>query len=342
MKTTEPGAGVEPPPAAVAAAPPHGLVRSIEDVNARIPFKLKVGVVWLVIGVVLFLAFSQGDFDAQWMRDHAWQIARAVWVTIVFSIVAITIAVILAIVGALGRLSKNSIAYGISGFYTSFFRGTPLIVQLFLWYLALPQIGAAFRPPINEYFIWTAQVAGVIGIAFNYGAYMTEIFRAGIQAVPHGQSEAAEALGMTYRQKMRKVVLPQAMRIIIPPTGNEFIAMMKDTALIGILGTTLFWADPFRVAQLLGKADFRNLEAFIMAALVYWALTAVFSFFQRRLEIRMSKGYVRGAATVAKTGTRFLPGGGESGGGALVEVPVPDAQPPDHGPRPPEVGGQGH
>jgi polar amino acid transport system permease protein len=343
MTTTEPGTGLDRSPAAVAAPPPHGLFRSIEDVNARIPFKLKVGIVWLVIGAVLVFGFSQGDFDVQWMRDHAWRIARGVWVTIVFSVVAITIAVILAVVGALGRLSKNSIAYGISGFYTSFFRGTPLIVQLFLWYLALPQIGDAFRPPINQYFILTAQVAGVIGIAFNYGAYMTEIFRAGIQAVPHGQSEAAEALGMTYRQKMRKVVLPQAMRIIIPPTGNEFIAMMKDTALIGLLGTTLFWADPFRVATLDGKADFRNLEALFVAALVYWGLTAVFSFFQRRLETRMSKGYVRGAQgpVGAKAGIRFLPGGGggEGGGSAQVGIPVVD----DEGLNPgPEVGRQGH
>ena len=113
--------------------------------------------------------------------------------------------------------------------------------------------------------------------------------------MPHGQTEAADALGMSYGQRMRRVVLPQAMRIVIPPTGNEFIAMIKDTALIGLLGTTLLWADPFRVAQLTGKADFRNLEALIIAALVYWGLTAIFSFFQRKLEARMSKGYVRTA-----------------------------------------------
>ena len=191
------------------------------------------------------------------------------------------------------------IAYGISGFYTSFFRGTPLIVQLFLWYLALPQLAIGLLPePYAAWFIWPAQVAGVVGIAFNYGAYMTEIFRSGIEAVPHGQAEAADALGMSYGQRMRRVILPQAARIVIPPTGNEFIAMIKDTALIGLLGTTLLWADPFRMAQLTGKADFRNLEALIIAAIVYWGLTAIFSFFQRKLESRMSRGYVR---TVLKT-----------------------------------------
>jgi polar amino acid transport system permease protein len=319
--TTESGAGSGRLPTMVPSPPPHGLARRLGDANARIPFKLKVGVVWILIGVALAGAFSQADFDAQWMRDHASDIAKGVWVTIVFSVIAIALAVLLALLGALGRLSKNSVAYGISGFYTSFFRGTPLIVQLFLWYLALPQLGKAFRPPIDQWFILTAQVAGVLGIAFNYGAYMTEIFRAGIQAVPHGQAEAAEALGMTYRRTMRRVILPQAMRIIIPPTGNEFIAMMKDTALIGLLGTTLFWADPFRVAQLQGKADFRNLEALIVAALVYWGLTAVFSYFQRRLETRMSKGYVRGG-TGAVAGGRIA----VTGAGHVEAVPGPEAE----------------
>ncbi len=234
------------------------------------------------------------------MVDKAPAILKGVWVTILFSVIAITAATILAMLGALGRISKNPIAYGVSGFYTSFFRGTPLIVQLFLWYLALPQLAIGLLPePYASWFIWPAQVAGVVGIAFNYGAYMTEIFRSGIEAVPHGQTEAADALGMSSGQRMRRIILPQAIRIVIPPTGNEFIAMIKDTALIGLLGTTILWADPFRMAQLTGKADFRNLEALIVAALVYWGLTGIFSFFQRKLETRMSKGYVR---TAVKTG----------------------------------------
>src|SRR6185503_14931904 len=108
-----------------------------------------------------------------------------------------------------------------------------------------------------------------------------------------GQGEAADALGMTYGQKMRKVVLPQAMRVIIPPTGNEFIAMMKDTALISFLGSAVATAEIFRRSQLVGKADFKNLEAYVLAAGLYWALTVVFSLLQSRLEARMSTGYVR-------------------------------------------------
>ncbi len=274
----------------------HGLAESLEAASLRIPFRLKVALVWAVIFGLLGFAFLRSGFDIPWMIDKAPAIVKGVWVTIFFSVIAITLAMILALLGALGRISKNPIAYGVSGFYTSFFRGTPLIVQLFLWYLALPQLALGLLPPeYAAWFVWPAAVAGVVGIAFNYGAYMTEIFRSGIEAVPHGQTEAAEALGMSYRQRMWRIVLPQAARIVIPPTGNEFIAMIKDTALIGLLGTTILWADPFRMAQLTGKADFRNLEALIIAAVVYWGLTAIFSFFQRKLESRMSKGYVRTA-----------------------------------------------
>ena len=144
----------------------------------------------------------------------------------------------------------------------------------------------------------------MIALGLNYGAYMTEVFRAGIQSVGHGQSEAADALGMTYWQKMRRVILPQAVRVIIPPAGNDFIALMKDTALVSFLGTTVDQMEIFRRAQLVGKADFRNLEALIVAALLYWGLTTIFQFFQLRLERRLSKGYVRGTSAVAVAGQR--------------------------------------
>jgi polar amino acid transport system permease protein len=183
-----------------------------------------------------------------------------------------------------------------SGFYTSFFRGTPLIVQLFLIYFALPNIGVKLeRISLVNIFTLTPFQAGVLGLGLNYGAYMTEIFRAGIQSVGHGQGEAADALGMTYAQRMRRVVLPQATRVIIPPTGNEFIAMMKDTALVSFLGAEVARAELFRRAQLLvAEHPLNRLEALLVAAGMYWALTAIFTHFQRRLERRMGRGYERG------------------------------------------------
>jgi polar amino acid transport system permease protein len=291
----------------VGASPPrarswHSRREAFELRSARVPFRLKLALVWGVILGLLVALFAAAGFDTDWMRENASFIARGITWTILIAILSILLASILALLGALGRLSGNAIAVGVTGFYTSFFRGTPLIVQLFLIYLALPQIGLAFGDFWADLLTLNVLTAGVIALGLNYGAYMTEIFRAGIQSVGHGQAEAAEALGMTYGQKMRRVILPQGLRVIIPPTGNEFIAMMKDTALVSFLGTTVAQMEIFRRAQLVGRADFRNLEALMIAALMYWGLTTIFQYFQVRLERRLSRGFVRGTAGVAYAG----------------------------------------
>jgi polar amino acid transport system permease protein len=266
--------------------------------SIRTPFRVKLALVWVVITLIVIAMFMAADFDIEWMIDQFWFIAAGLPWTIIICGLAILLAVVLALLGALGRLSHSAVAQGVSGFYTSFFRGTPLIVQMFLIFLALPQMAPPNLPGLRDSLTLTALQAGVIALGLNYGAYMTEIFRAGIQSVGHGQVEAAEALGMTYRQRMRRIVLPQAVRVIIPPTGNEFIAMMKDSALISLLGSVVAQMEIFRRAQLVGRADFRPLEAFVVAAALYWVLTTVFQFFQAKLERRLSTGYVRTAIKV--------------------------------------------
>jgi polar amino acid transport system permease protein len=266
--------------------------------SIRTPFRVKLALVWVVITLIVIALFMAADFDIEWMIDQFWFIAAGLPWTIIICGLAILLAVVLALLGALGRLSHGAVAQGVSGFYTSFFRGTPLIVQMFLIFLALPQMAPPNLPGLRDSLTLTALQAGVIALGLNYGAYMTEIFRAGIQSVGHGQVEAAEALGMTYRQRMRRIVLPQAVRVIIPPTGNEFIAMMKDSALISLLGSVVAQMEIFRRAQLVGRADFRPLEAFVVAAALYWVLTTVFQFFQAKLERRLSAGYVRTAIKV--------------------------------------------
>jgi polar amino acid transport system permease protein len=290
--------------------------------SAGVPFWVKLTIVWIGIFAILAFLLSLVDFDWAWIADNWSYITKGITYTIIIAVGAIVLAIVMALLGALGRLSRNPIAFGVSGFYTSFFRGTPLIVQLFLIYLALPQIGAAISPRMASLLTLGAVQAGILGLGLNYGAYMTEIFRAGIQSVGHGQGEAADALGMTYPQKMRRIVLPQAVRVIIPPTGNEFIAMMKDTALVSFLGITAQQAEIFRRAQLVGKADFKPLEAFLIAAGIYWLLTTIFSYFQGRLERRLSKGYVRAVAAPAKS-KMFSTGGagGVGGGGGMVAIP---------------------
>jgi polar amino acid transport system permease protein len=283
-------------------APEEGRRDRLALASANVPFRVKVAVVWIAIAGILIFFFWAAEFDNRWVLDHFRAIAAGLVFTIGMAIGGILLAIMLALLGALGRLSRNPVAYGLSGFYTSFFRGTPLIVQLFLLYAALPRLGdnlvekfSWVPPSLDDLLTRSALFIGIMVLGLNYGAYMTEIFRAGIQSVSHGQSEAADALGMTYRQKMRRVVLPQALRVIIPPTGNEFIAMMKDTALVSFLGTTIQTAEIFRRGQLFGAGDVRPLEGYITVAALYWMLTAIFTFFQSRLERRLSRGYVRAA-----------------------------------------------
>ena len=315
----------------VLGAPAAGNTEALSLASARIPFRIKVTATWIAIFLMLGLFLALSELDFGFIREFAWYITKGLGWTIVLSVFAIVLATILALFGALGRLSRNPVAYGVSGFYTSFFRGTPLIVQLFLIYLALPEIGANLeRRSLVDFLTLTVFVAGVIGLGLNYGAYMTEIFRAGIQSVGHGQAEAADALGMTYVQRMRRVVLPQAIRVIIPPTGNEFIAMMKDTALVSILGVQITQTELFGRATLAFSANLtKRLETLLMAAALYWLLTSIFTFFQSRLERRISKGYVRGSAPTAtgRKRTQFLPasaGGGYGSGASIVEIESDD------------------
>ncbi len=328
------GAGETRPP----AQRPTNRLEGMAQASARVPFKLKVAVVWIVIFVILAFLFNAADFDTEFMRSRADFVLKGLTYTVIIASAGIILAVLMALIGSLGRLSRNPIAYGVSGFYTSFFRGTPLIVQLFLLAFALPVIVGNLGLPqsVEDLLTLDPFIVGIVALGLNYGAYMTEIFRAGIQSVSHGQSEAADALGMTYGQKMKRVVLPQAFRVIIPPTGNEFIAMMKDTALVSFIGVSVEQSEVFRRAQLAGVEDFNPVEAYLLAAGVYWALTAVFTFFQSRLERRISKGYVRGAPTAAPKGTNIVSvsGQGSSGGDQPMVV--------DEGGPGPELGGQGH
>jgi polar amino acid transport system permease protein len=215
--------------------------------------------------------------DFGFVRTWAPDISRGIWQTIGISALSILLATLLALLAALGRLSRVAPIYAFSTFYISLIRGTPLFLQIFFFFLALPQLGILLPG------LW----AGVLALGLNYGAYMSEIFRAGILSVGLGQREAAMALGMTYTQLMRRIVLPQALRFAIPPTGNEFIAMLKDSALVSATGFVheIMWR-----ATRAGRANFRNLEALIIAAVFYWVMTLLFTTLQAQLERRLGRG----------------------------------------------------
>lgn len=264
---------------------------SFEAGSARIPTRLKRAAVSLVILVLFLYVAAVFGFDTDFMRLWLPYLIGGVPLTLLICFGGIALAVPLALLGALGRLSQNPAINVPANFYVSFVRGTPLIVQIFFIYFGLPQLAQSPGAPewLGRVLILNLIVAGIIALGVNYGAYMSEIFRAGIQSVGHGQIEAAHALGMSARQTMRRIVLPQAIRVIIPPTGNEFIAMLKDSALVGLAGTP----ELFFRAQSIGKQTVHSFEMFAVAALIYWGLTTIFSFFQRKLETRIGRGYVR-------------------------------------------------
>jgi polar amino acid transport system permease protein len=264
---------------------------SWEERSQRVPLRMKLAAVYAVIAALLVFFFIYFQFDIEFMREWAGFLLRGVPLTLGICLGGIVLATAMALLGALGRLSHNAVARGVANFYVSFIRGTPLIVQIFAIYSALPQL--AFKPStpdfLQPFLVFDVVFAGILALGINYGAYMTEIFRGGIQSIGHGQVEAAHALGMSGAQTTRRVVLPQAVRVIIPPTGNDFIAMLKDSALVGIFGTP----ELFNRVTTVGRAENHPFETFAIAAMVYWALTAVFEFFQRRLEARVARGHVR-------------------------------------------------
>jgi polar amino acid transport system permease protein len=266
----------------LSSATPQAVVAAVAAARARsrLRFRSLFVLTWLIlVGGFVLAILSTGRIDGTFLGKWGPFILGGIPITIVVSVLSIFFATIFAVIGALGRLSTAAPIYSVATLYVSMVRGTPLIVQVFFVYSALPEFGI----------VLPSLVAGVLALSFNYGAYMTEIFRAGIQAVPRGQVEAAQSLGMTEAQVMRRVVLPQAIRIVIPAIGNEFIAMIKDSALVSFVALQeLFWR-----ARTVGAGNFQSFGTLMLAALVYWLLTIVFSLFQERLEKRMAEGEVR-------------------------------------------------
>lgn len=282
-----------PPPMARDPDESMGQELLAHDRREQTIYAIKIALVWLVLFGILSLFLLGLDFDPGYMLDHFRFVLAGAGLTIVISIISVLIAAVLALFGALGRLSRNPIAQGISGFYVSLIRGTPLLIQIYIVYLGLPQIGkqlgALGFPVLADLFTLTALQSGILALSLNYGAYMTEIFRAGLQSIHHGQREAAEAMGMSRSQTLRRVILPQAVRIIIPDIGNQFIAMQKDSSLVSFMG---LWEITYR-ANRLARVDSKFMEMFILAALMYWILTIVSSWLEGRLERNLARAYER-------------------------------------------------
>ena len=257
--------------------------------NARTGFRLRVVCVWATLLALFVLFFLTFDLKFSFIADKFPALAgfrlsqegflQGAALTLFVCAVSIVASVLLGALAALGRLSSSAVFYGVATFYTSFFRGTPLLVQIFLIYLGIPQLG-----PVPE-----AIPAGIIALSLNYGAYLSEIFRAGFISVGKGQHEAASALGLPNWLVFWKIIVPQAMRVVIPPTGTQFIAMLKDSSLISVMGV---WEIMF-LAQSFGRASYRYLEMLTAAAIIYWAMSLGFEIIQARIEAYYGKGHAK-------------------------------------------------
>jgi polar amino acid transport system permease protein len=282
--------------AAVRSKDPHvGMGEALAALHRRqkIIHNIKVTAVWVGLVALLTAGLLMLKIQPSYMLAHYNIILQGAGTTLGVSLASIAIATVLALFGAVSRLSSNSIAQGVSGFYVSVVRGTPLLIQIFLVYLGLPQIGNQLTvlgfPHLGRLFILDAIPAGILALSLNYGAYMTEIFRAGLQSIGYGQREAALAIGMTPWQVMRRIILPQAIRIILPDVGNQFIAMQKDSALVSVMGV---WEITF-LAGRYARRDSKYMEMYLIAAAAYWILTIVSSWLQSRLENRLGRAYER-------------------------------------------------
>jgi polar amino acid transport system permease protein len=227
------------------------------------------------------------------------RILHGVTITLELTVLSMAIGIVLGVLVAVMRLSPNPLVSGSSWFYIWFFRGTPLLVQLIFWFniaALFPTIdlGVPFGPSFihaNANSLITPFVAALLGFGLNEGAYMSEIVRAGFLAVDEGQTEAAQSLGLSRMQIMRRIVLPQAMRVIIPPTGNETISMLKNTSLVIVLGSVF---DLLFEASQIYDANFKTIPLLIVASIWYLAMTSIAYVGQYFIEQRFGRGFSRG------------------------------------------------
>ncbi|MBD0707354.1 MULTISPECIES: amino acid ABC transporter permease [unclassified Streptomyces] len=251
-------------------------------------------VVVVVLLAWLAYAFSQGNiiWDTVWDKLFDASILSGLWNTVLISIASMALGLVLGVLFAVMRLSKNPVTSAVSWLYIWFFRGTPVYVQLLVWFnLSLIfqyiDLGPIYKNETVDVMI--PFMVALLGLGLNEGAYMAEIVRSGIQSVDEGQTEAAHALGMSQTKTMARVVLPQAMRVIVPPTGNEFINMLKTSSLVSAVQYT----ELLRASSNIGNTAGAVMEMLFVASIWYLTLTSVFSVGQYYLERHFARGSTR-------------------------------------------------
>ena len=247
--------------------------------------------VMVVLLVLLGRAFARGQIEWAYVGRFLTvpAILGGAWNTVVMSVLAMALGIVLGVGAAVMRMSANPVLRGVALGYAWLFRGTPVILQLLLWFnlaLVFPTLGLPGLWSARTVDVMTPFVAALLGLGINQGAYTSEVVRAGILSVDAGQHEAAQAIGMTRLRALRRIVLPQAMRVIIPPLGNEFIGMVKLTSLASVIQ----YSEVLHNAQNIYYANSRVIELLIVAGLWYLLIVSVLTPLQALLERRFARG----------------------------------------------------
>ncbi|MER7171360.1 amino acid ABC transporter permease [Streptomyces mesophilus] len=267
----------------------------IKAIPVRHPLRYVSALIALGILVAIVYAFAQSD-KINWgaLPDYFFndRILDGVVETMKLTILAMVIGVVLGVLLAVMRLSKNPVTSSIAWFYIWFFRGTPVLVQLFVWFnlglvFEYVNLGPFYKDQWSDFM--TPMLTALLGLGLNEAAYMAEICRAGLLSVDEGQTEASHALGMSHSKTLRRIVIPQSMRVIVPPTGNEVINMLKTTSLV----SAVQYLDLFRVTQQIGERSTATVEMYFLAAAWYLVMTSILSVGQYYVERYYAKGSTR-------------------------------------------------
>lgn len=253
-------------------------------------------IIILAIGGLLILMFV--TTSASYQETFGF-LASGVIRTIQLTVVGYLLALVFGLIGGLGRVSKNPVIYTIATLYVEIVRGVPLlVVLLYIAFVLAPQLSiflTSAADTLNMPFLADFSLIlridfmrGALGLAIGYGAYLSEVYRAGIESIARGQMEAARSLGMSYGQAMRYVILPQAVRIILPPLGNDFIAMLKDSSLVSAIGALPVDAELTLRGRMYSASTFKSFETWNSVALLYLILSLSLSVVVRYIERRWS------------------------------------------------------
>lgn len=255
---------------------------------------------WIAAGLILVVlaligrAFAQGQIEWSYVGRFLTVpvILRGIVNTLVMAVLAMSLGIALGLVVAVMRLSPNPVLKGVAAGYTWLFRGTPLILQLLLWFnlaLVFPVIGIPGLWTVKSVEVMTPFLAALLGLGINQGAYTSEVMRAGLLSVDTGQSEAAQAIGMGRLKALTRIILPQAMRVVLPPLGNEFIGLVKATSLASVIQ----YPEVLHAAENIYYANSRVIELLIVAGLWYLLVVSALTPLQMLLERRFSRGTAR-------------------------------------------------